>query len=81
MRSGGGGGYGDPHTRPAAVVAEDVRQGYVSAKAAKELYGVVVDAVTFAVDEKGTKRLRERSSMKGRSKQNKRTRGRPRAKR
>jgi hypothetical protein len=39
-------------------VAEDVRQGYVSAKAAKELYGVVVDAVTFAVDEKGTRRLR-----------------------
>jgi hypothetical protein len=35
-----------------------VRQGYVSVKAAKELYGVVVDAVTFAVDEKGTKRLR-----------------------
>jgi N-methylhydantoinase B len=58
MRSGGGGGYGDPHARPAAVVAEVVRQGYVSAKAAKELYGVVVDAVTFAVDEKGTRRLR-----------------------
>jgi N-methylhydantoinase B len=60
MRSGGGGGYGDPHARPAAAVAEDVRQGYVSVKAAKELYGVVVDAVTGAVDEKGTKRLRER---------------------
>ena len=60
MRSGGGGGYGDPHARPAAAVAEDVRQGYVSVKAAKELYGVVVDAVTFAVDEKGTRRLRER---------------------
>src|ERR1043166_8855522 len=60
MRSGGGGGYGDPRERPAATVAEDVRQGYVSVKAAKELYGVVVDAVTFAVDEKGTRRLRER---------------------
>ena len=58
MRSGGGGGYGDPHARPATAVAEDVRQGYVSAKAAKELYGVVVDAATFAVDEKGTRRLR-----------------------
>jgi N-methylhydantoinase B/oxoprolinase/acetone carboxylase alpha subunit len=41
-------------------VAEDVRQGYVSVKAAKELYGVVVDAATFALDEKGTRRLRER---------------------
>jgi N-methylhydantoinase B len=58
MRSGGGGG--EPYERPAAAVAEDVRQGYVSLKAAKELYGVVVDAVTFAVDEKGTQRLRER---------------------
>jgi N-methylhydantoinase B len=60
MRSGGGGGYGDPRERPAAVVAEDVRQGYVSAKAAKELYGVVVDAVTGVVDEKGTRRLRDK---------------------
>jgi N-methylhydantoinase B/oxoprolinase/acetone carboxylase alpha subunit len=58
MRSGGGGGYGDPRERPAAAVAEDVRQGYVSVKAAKEFYGAVVDAVTFAVDEKGTRRLR-----------------------
>ena len=66
MRSGGG-GYGDAHARPAAAVAEDVRQGYVSAKAAKELYGVVVDAVTFAVDEKGTKRVRERARTKAKS--------------
>ena len=64
MRSGGGGGYGDPHARPAAVVAEDVRQGYVSVKAAKELYGVVVDAVTFAVDEKGTRKLREKRPVR-----------------
>jgi N-methylhydantoinase B len=58
MRSGGGGGYGDPHGRPAEVVAEDVRQGYVSVKAARELYGVAVDPATFAVDEKATARLR-----------------------
>jgi N-methylhydantoinase B len=58
MRSGGGGGYGDPYERPAAAVAEDVRQGYVSAKAAKELYGVAVDPATFAVNEKVTARLR-----------------------
>jgi N-methylhydantoinase B len=68
MRSGGGGGYGDPRERPAAAVAEDVRQGYVSGKAAKELYGVVVDAVTFAVDERGTKRLREKGQRKAKSK-------------
>jgi len=61
MRSGGGGGHGAPHKRPAAAVAEDVRQGYVSAKAAKALYGVVVDPVTFRVDAAATKRLRDRS--------------------
>jgi len=59
MRSGGGGGYGDPHARPAATVADDVRQGYVSAEAARELYGVAVDPATFQVDEKTTQRLRE----------------------
>jgi N-methylhydantoinase B len=58
MRSGGGGGYGDPHARPAATVAEDVRQGYVSTEAARKLYGVAIDPVTFAVDEKATARLR-----------------------
>jgi N-methylhydantoinase B len=66
MRSGGGGGYGDPRERPAATVAEDVRQGYVSPKAARELYGVAVDAVTFAVDEKTTARLRAAPTRKRR---------------
>ena len=35
IRSGGGGGYGDPHERPAELVAEDVRQGYVSVEVAR----------------------------------------------
>ncbi|MGE3933945.1 MAG: hydantoinase B/oxoprolinase family protein [Rhodospirillaceae bacterium] len=43
MRSGGGGGFGDPAERPAARVAEDVRQGYVSRESAERDYGVVVD--------------------------------------
>ena len=34
MRSGGGGGYGSPLERPIATVQDDVRQGYVSVKAA-----------------------------------------------
>ena len=37
---------------------EDVRQGYVSVKAAAELYGVVVDPQTFAVDHAATEKLR-----------------------
>jgi N-methylhydantoinase B len=58
MRSGGGGGYGSPFARPPETVAEDVRQGYVSAAAAAEHYGVVVDAETGALDIEATKTLR-----------------------
>ena len=35
----GGGGYGDPKQRDPEAVREDVAEGYVSAKAAKELFG------------------------------------------
>jgi len=41
-RSGGGGGYGDPHERPPKTVREDVVDGYVSRDQAREAYGVVV---------------------------------------
>jgi N-methylhydantoinase B len=58
IRSGGGGGYGSPLERPAERVADDVRQGYVTVKAAAELYGVVLDPETFAVDVAATERLR-----------------------
>jgi len=37
----GGGGYGDPLTRDAAAVADDVRLGLVSMEAAEREYGVV----------------------------------------
>ena len=58
IRSGGGGGFGDPKTRDAARVAHDVIEGYVSPEAAAERYGVVVDAKTGAIDEKATQKLR-----------------------
>ena len=58
ISSGGGGGYGAAFERPAGDVREDVRQGYVSVTAAAELYGVVVDPETFAVDQAATDRLR-----------------------
>src|SRR5262245_62434577 len=35
----GGGGYGDPKRRARAAVADDVVQGYVSADAARQIYG------------------------------------------
>jgi N-methylhydantoinase B len=52
--TGGGGGYGDPFEREPALVARDVRNGFVSVGAAEREYGVVVDPVTFAVDEAAT---------------------------
>jgi N-methylhydantoinase B len=58
IRSGGGGGYGTPLERPVEEVQEDVKQGYVSLTAAAELYGVVIDPETFAVDRGATERLR-----------------------
>jgi N-methylhydantoinase B len=58
LRSGGGGGYGSPLARDIAAVRNDVRQGYVSAEAAQNLYGVVVDAETFDIDEAATEALR-----------------------
>ena len=39
MRFSGGGGYGDPRQRDPKAVADDVRSGYISAEAAKNLYG------------------------------------------
>jgi hypothetical protein len=40
-----------------------VRQGYVSSEAARQLYGVVIDAETFDIDEVATDTLR--ASMRG----------------
>jgi N-methylhydantoinase B len=58
IRSGGGGGYGAPHERAVAAVREDVRQGYVTIEAAAEIYGVILDPVTFAVDAAATEARR-----------------------
>ena len=58
LRSGGGGGYGDPLERAIDKVASDVRQGYVSVEAAAKLYAVIIDPQTFTVDMAATERLR-----------------------
>jgi N-methylhydantoinase B len=50
IRSGGGGGWGDPLERDPAAVAGDVRNGFVTLEAAAETYGVLVDPQTFAVE-------------------------------
>ncbi len=57
VRSAGGGGWGDPRRRDPALVARDVRDGIVSADAARKQYGVALDAAG-APDIAMTQRLR-----------------------
>ncbi|MBA2513137.1 MAG: hydantoinase B/oxoprolinase family protein, partial [Solirubrobacterales bacterium] len=52
--TGGGGGHGDPHEREPERVAADVLDGYVTPREAEDVYGVVVDPATGAVDERAT---------------------------
>jgi N-methylhydantoinase B len=56
IETGGGGGYGHPHDRPPALVLQDVEGGFVTAEAARRIYGVAI--VDHAVDEPATARLR-----------------------
>ena len=42
-RTCGGGGYGDPRRRDPESVRRDVREGKVSARRAREVYGVIVE--------------------------------------
>jgi N-methylhydantoinase B len=53
----GGGGYGDPYARDAERIADDVRNGLVTAEAARDDYGVVVGA-DGALDRAATEKLR-----------------------
>ncbi len=53
----GAGGYGDPLERDPRAVLEDLEEGYVSDRAARELYGVVVS--DGEVQDGATRQLRE----------------------
>jgi N-methylhydantoinase B len=59
VRSAGGGGYGDPLERDTNRVAADLRDGYISPAAARELYGVVLNEA-LAIDDAATQALRQR---------------------
>lgn len=62
--AGGGGGFGNPHDRPMELVAKEVRNGIISIRAARELYGVTVRENTFEVDEEATLSVREKPSAR-----------------
>ena len=54
----GGGGLGDPLTRPAETVALEVRRKLVTIAGAKANYGVIVNPETLDVDEVATETIR-----------------------
>ncbi len=58
LEQSGGAGYGPPHERPAAMVAQDVADGYVSLESAARDYGVAVDPETLAGDQSATAAMR-----------------------
>jgi len=51
LKTGTGGGYGNPHKRPAVQVAKDVKNGYYTPEVASETYGVRVNPETFDFEE------------------------------
>jgi len=59
VRTGGGGGWGNPLERDPERVWEDVAEGLVSAADARKLYGVVLRR-DMSLDERATNELRER---------------------
>jgi N-methylhydantoinase B len=68
LETPGGGGLGNPRDRDPAKVLSDVRNGYVTAAAAKNLYGVVIDrnGGDFSVNEELTRKARAVSSSRTR---------------
>jgi N-methylhydantoinase B len=57
VRTGGGGGWGDPLERDPALVQTDVAEEFVSRAVARATYGVVLKG-NLAVDEVATGKLR-----------------------
>jgi N-methylhydantoinase B len=64
VRTGGGGGWGDPRARDPAAVARDVGDDLITIADAATYYGVVIDPETRRVDDASTARLREKAHQK-----------------
>jgi N-methylhydantoinase B len=63
VRTGGGGGFGDPLDRDPQAVRNDVREEFISVASARDDYGVVLrDDLTL--DEAGT--VRQRDALRSR---------------
>jgi N-methylhydantoinase B/oxoprolinase/acetone carboxylase alpha subunit len=60
---GGGGGYGDPIEREPSLVMQDLENGIISHRVAKDVYKVVYDEEKLIVDEEKTKIIREQEKI------------------
>lgn len=58
VRSGGGGGWGDPLQRDPRLVARDAKNELITVDTALKTYGVVLDPATFEVDAQATDQVR-----------------------
>lgn len=58
IETAGGGGWGDPKERDPELIRSDVVNGFISVERAREIYHVVIDEHTNAVDYAKTKDLR-----------------------
>jgi len=67
LRSGGGGGWGDPLERDPELVRMDVKNEYITIDIARNIYGVVLDPVTLEIKWDETKKLREELKKKKKS--------------
>ncbi len=59
IRSGGGGGWGDPLERDPELVLNDFKRGLVDLETAERKYGVLIDQDELIIDIEGTKSLRK----------------------
>jgi N-methylhydantoinase B len=57
--TGGGGGWGEPHTRDPDAVAQDVLDDLITISNAATCYGVVIDRATRKLDRAATAKLRQ----------------------
>ena len=62
LRTGGGGGFGNPMEREPRRVLSDVVDGYISVEQARRDYGVAIDAARMEVDAEATAQLRRNSA-------------------
>jgi N-methylhydantoinase B len=60
IRSGGGGGWGNPLERNPHLILRDYKKGLITADLAKEKYRVIIDERKLAVDLEATKNLRNK---------------------